>query len=170
MNRYSFTGALVFLGVALAPHATRASETYPAAVQEELGLACAPACVLCHNRPEGGFGFLNTGFGATMLSAGLIASNPDLIPEKLRCLETGEGCPEGFPGERPDSDRDGTPDVAELRNGDDPNSTGKANSCGPSYGCGARIEPNGRLDGVAAGAALLAAAGLIWSFRRRRSS
>jgi hypothetical protein len=67
-----------------------------------------------------------------------------------------------------DSDEDGMGDVEELRNGRDPNVAGAKDICGPTYGCGARVAPRGRIDGLALGAALAVAGALLISMRRRR--
>ncbi len=67
-----------------------------------------------------------------------------------------------------DTDGDGMGDVEELRNNRDPNVAGKEINCGPQYGCGARVEPRGDLDGYALIAALGMAFGLIWLGRRPR--
>jgi hypothetical protein len=160
------------LGVCSFAPPAQASETYPAAVQEALGLACPPACVLCHTRPEGGIGQINS-FGETVRNTGVQIRNPDGIPAALECIENGVDNPEESPcqhraGEVRDSDGDGTPDIEELRNAEDPSSTEGGSFCGPSYGCGASIAPKTKLDGVASASALLMASALLWSLRRYR--
>jgi hypothetical protein len=164
---------IVGVGLSLLAPSARASETYPAAVQDALGLPCAPACVLCHARPEGGLGTLNGGFGTTIAATGVSIRNPGGIAAALACIENGvadptvEPCP--YPSDSvPDSDQDGTPDIQELRNAEDPNSTAGGSFCGPSYGCGANIAPKAKLDGIASGAALAVAGMLLWTWRRRR--
>jgi hypothetical protein len=66
-----------------------------------------------------------------------------------------------------DNDCDGVKDIAELREGRDPNTPGKGNLCA-FYGCGAsRVEPRGTLDPTAFLAAL-GLAGMLGALRRRR--
>lgn len=172
-NSFGLIGVIA-LGACLLAPAAHASETYPAAVQDALGLACAPACVLCHSRPEGGLGQLNDQFGRTFAGTGVSIRNPGGVPAALACIENGvedpstdTSCPYPAAEDR-DSDGDGTPDIQELRNAEDPNSTDGGSFCGPSYGCGASIAPKARLDGVASASALLVAGALLWTLRRRR--
>jgi uncharacterized protein (TIGR03382 family) len=68
-----------------------------------------------------------------------------------------------------DTDCDGIGDVAELRQGRDPNTKGEGNLCA-LYGCGARIDPHPKLDptGFLAGVGVAGLLGAIW--RRRRKS
>lgn len=172
-NSFSLVGVIA-LGACLVAPPAQASETYPAAVQEALGLACAPACVLCHSRPEGGILFINEQFGAKVRATGVGALNPGGVAAAIACIENGvedpsvdTSCP--YPSsEIRDSDGDGTPDIQELRNAEDPNSTDGGSFCGPSYGCGANIAPKAKLDGVASASALLVAGALLWTLRRRR--
>ena len=164
---------VIALGVYLFAPPALASETYPAAVQEALGLACAPACVLCHTRPEGGLQQINS-FGEKVRDSGVSIRNPDGIPAALECIENGVDNPAESPCQHPagevrDSDGDGTPDIEELRNAEDPSSTQGGSFCGPSYGCGASIAPKKKLDGVASASALLMAGALLWSLRRLRA-
>jgi hypothetical protein len=170
-NSVSLIGAIA-LSVSLFAPGAQASETYPAAVQDALGLACAPACVLCHTRPEGGIGQIN-GFGEKVRDSGVGIRNPDGVAAALECIENGVENPSEGPCQHPagevrDSDGDGTPDIEELRNAEDPSSTEGGSFCGPSYGCGAHIAPKKQLDGVASASALLMAGALLWSLRRFR--
>ncbi|HMJ16227.1 MAG TPA: hypothetical protein VK524_32660 [Polyangiaceae bacterium] len=171
-NSLSFAGA-VAVALSLMSARAQASETYPAAVQEALGLACAPACVLCHTRPEGGIGTYNAQFGTTIRATNIGIRNPGGIAAALACIENGvdepsaESCPYGSSDPAPDSDGDGTPDIEELRNAENPSSTSGGSFCGATYGCGASIAPKRHFDGVAASAALLSAFALLWTLRRR---
>jgi hypothetical protein len=165
---------VVALSVCLFAVPAQASDTYPAAVQEALGLPCAPACVLCHDRPEGGLGNLNQQFGPTFQATGVSIRNPGGVAAALACIENGvadpsaEPCPYRSDEPAPDSDGDGTPDIEELRNSEDPNSSTGGSFCGARYGCGARIAPpKAQLDGLASASALLVAGALLWSLRRR---
>jgi hypothetical protein len=80
----------------------------------------------------------------------------------------GSGATGGSPAGAVDSDSDGIGDVEELRQNQDPNAPGVAIKCGPAYGCGARVEPRGRIDGIALAAAIGVALGLFAFGRRRR--
>ncbi len=68
-----------------------------------------------------------------------------------------------------DSDGDGMDDIAELAAGRDPNVAGAGDLCGPEYGCGARVEPSGALDGHALLLALGVALALGARVRRRNA-
>jgi MYXO-CTERM domain-containing protein len=132
-------------------HAAAANPKYPAIVYNELGLDVAPACTLCHRDNLGGLGTVEKPVGLELLDRGLTATNgADVLPGLLEELETDEV----------DSDGDGVGDVAELRDGTDPNVAGSTLSP-PKYGC-LSTAPN------AAPAALLALAALGLVRRRRR--
>lgn len=176
-----------------APRAARASESFPEAIQGALGMSCAPPCTICHDSLSGGYGTVNKPFGIAMFDVGgLTPKQPETVAPALAALEGGggaagsagtAGAPDagadagatggsGGAGGTPgvvDSDGDGVGDVAELRQERDPNVPGAGVVCGPTYGCFARVEPRGRIDGVALSAALAVAGALILFGRRRRT-
>jgi hypothetical protein len=106
---------LPLLGLlSLAPHA-RASTTFPEALRKELGLAQivgpGPGCQLCHRDDVGGATTAIQPLGRSLLTAGAKGGS---VPSLLAALQTLEQ-------NGTDSDRDGAPDVAELRAGTSPN-------------------------------------------------
>ncbi len=152
-------GYLVGLALLVAPEAAFASATYPAELQSVLHMPCTPPCTICHRDNLGGMGTVVKPFGVSMKTVGHLGpANPNQIKSATdKLLQAGT-----------DSDGDGTPDIKELEQGDDPNEKGVGSLCGgPTYGCGARVEPAGRLDGWAAVAALGTAAALLSRLRRR---
>jgi hypothetical protein len=135
-----------------------ASGNYPATVQAEAGIPCAPTCTICHATNAGGSGTVTQPFGEAMMARGLTGGgNADALVTALAQLET----------DAVDSDGDGSPDVDALRAGQDPNDG--TTFCGdivvatPEYGCFQHAR-------AGAGAPLIAAALLIGvSALRRRS-
>lgn len=119
--------ALAFFATGGWAAGAEASPTFPARIQQTLEMACAPPCTLCHRDQQGGFGTVVQPFGSEMLASGLGARDPDFIPTALAELESS-----GV-----DSDGDGTGDVEQLRQGENPN--GGAALCGPTYGCFATV-------------------------------
>ncbi len=69
-----------------------------------------------------------------------------------------------------DTDKDGTSDYDELKEGNDPDKPGDSRLCGPAYGCGAHIAKAPAKNGGAWVLAACAAALVTFGFRRRRSS
>jgi MYXO-CTERM domain-containing protein len=123
----------------------------PGAIQAHLTLAEAPPCTLCHLGAPGR-GTVNTPFGATMRSRGLVAYDEAALGIALDALAA----------ESKDSDGDGAGDIRELRDGTDPNAgAGGSEAPVPEYGCNAGARP----EGGALLALLLAA--LIVGWRRR---
>lgn len=106
-------------GLLLVPATAGASPTFPPEIQTTLDLACKPDCTTCHTRPEGGYGTARKPFGLAMQSEGLMASSPNLIAGALQKLEASGS----------DVDKDGVPDVEELRNMEDPNTPDAALVC-----------------------------------------
>jgi hypothetical protein len=109
-----------------------ASPAYTAALQESLGMPCAPTCLACHTTAGGGGGTVHQPFGEALVDVGLTGgSNTTSLTTALDALGAH------------DSDGDGNPDLDELANGDDPN--GGDPFCAsdgtseredpPSYGC-----------------------------------
>jgi hypothetical protein len=158
-----------FIPIALAllftPAVAFASPTFPGALQEAANMPCAPQCTLCHRDSAGGYGTLVEGttaaptFVKQMIDAdpGLEAENPSSVKPALDAVE----------GLGADSDGDGVGDVAELREGSNPNIKGDATLCGPTYGCGARIAKSERTDWFSLLVGLIVTAGLLVSWRRK---
>jgi hypothetical protein len=129
----------------------------PSALQSQADMPCPVSCGICHIAPQGGGP--RTAFGRSLEDPGFIGT---ATPESLA---TALGELRGF---NVDSDGDGAPDVDELAAGTDPNGPGEL--CGfafPEYGC-ARVEPRGRVDGVAGLAAALTVLGGALLARRGR--
>ncbi len=170
----ALTAGLATLAVATS---TVASPEFPAKLQEELDMECAPVCTLCHQDMSGGLGTLNDGFGDVISRAGLFAKDTSSVAPALKVLEdpttadppfTAVQCPPD--GTSPcDTDEDGVPDVTELREGTNPNQKG-GELCLVKYGCGARVEPRGpaRPDGAASLLAALTMMALWVRARRNR--
>jgi hypothetical protein len=186
------SGAVIAAVVALAPR-VHASPEFPEKIQELLGMSCAPPCTICHLDSSGGAATATKPFAENMYeTGGLRPEQPGTVGPALDALEGkgggagsggasdagagdaasdaagGSGGSGGSSGTVIDSDEDGMGDVEELRNDRDPNVFGAGIVCGPTYGCGARVAPRGRVDGLALGAALAVAGALLLSMRRWR--
>jgi hypothetical protein len=154
-----------------------ASDNYPEKLQDELGLACAPQCTICHLSLSGGIGTATKRFALAMQITGELESeHEELIAPALEKIQGAEclyeypefgGVPEPGPC---DSDKDGVPDVEELKQSRDPNVAGPGLLCGPEYGCGARIEPRGTTDWTAVACAAATALWLVLGRKRRSRS
>jgi uncharacterized protein (TIGR03382 family) len=124
--------------VCLAPAGVLASENYRSEVRSVLSLSFTPECTLCHESEEGGYNTVTLPFGLTLRSRGLTGRDTPSLRRALRAVEA----------EGKDSDGDGTPDVAELRTGGDPNvaplqpgQTASPDPVAPDYGCSASGAP-----------------------------
>jgi hypothetical protein len=99
----------------LAAGAASASTSFPDALRKELGLATIagppPGCRLCHQDDLGGLNTATKPFGRSLRKAGAMGGAVNSLILALRALDA----------DAVDSDGDGTPDVAELRAGTDPN-------------------------------------------------
>lgn len=129
-----------------------ASTSYPGGVYTEASMPCLPQCTLCHTDNLGGAGTVTSEFGLAMMERGLEGSSQgDLLIAAMVAMEA----------DAVDSDSDGTLDVDELANGDEPN--GGVAFCSlpsPSYGCFNHVSGSG----FSGGAAVLA----LLALRRRR--
>jgi MYXO-CTERM domain-containing protein len=133
--------------------AAHASPTFPAEVQSTLGMPCAPPCIICHATSLGGIGTAVRPFGLAVHARGAHAGNIAGLRGALGLLEA-----EGV-----DSNHDGVGDVAELRQGRNPNDgTGL---CGLQYGCAVSAAPPRTPD---RGDGLVTLAVLIGLLARRR--
>jgi hypothetical protein len=149
--------------VAVAGHA-RASDTFPPLLKANLELAELPyapnGCQLCHKNDDGGPMTATKPFGRAMLKAGTVGGSPPSMLAALRALEA----------DGTDSDGDGTPDIAELRAGSDPNmradgSTATADEIPlPETGCSIS-----HVDGSAAPWPLAIVLILAWRRKKKRS-
>lgn len=155
---------------AFTPNAA-ASAAFPEALRSKLGLSAVagppPGCQLCHRDDLGGLGTATKPLGRSLLKAGAMAGS---VPSLLAALDR-------LDAEGTDSDGDGTPDVAELKSGDDPNVPKVTEGTPtppveqvplPQTGCA--LLPAHSRD--RSGGSSLVAALLVWSsrhYRRRRS-
>jgi len=144
-----------------------AHSTFPTLIQNELDMPCTPACTICHKDTLGGFGTVTMAFGKSAQAAGLRFTEPSVLPALTKLEADGT-----------DSDGDGIGDIAELRQGQDPN--GSVDLCSQAalaarYGCGAHIAPSpahGRDSGALLGAlltSLVLGASLHRASRRARA-
>ena len=142
----------VVLGLTLSgATAAWATPTFPSRIRAELELSSLPSCELCHQGTPA-IGTVVTPFGTSMRARGLLLADESSLRRALATMES----------EVVDSDGDGTPDIAELKAGEDPNrndsGTGGEVLPDPRYGCGAEV-----VGGPAMG--LL---GGLWLLLRRR--
>jgi hypothetical protein len=117
-------GILVWLLAGMLPGTALAMPSFPGEIQQHLGLSSAPGCIICHGSDAGG-GPVSQPFGQAMLAAGLTSAGGNSLTTALDKLEA----------DGTDSNGDGTPDIAGLRQGAMP--TGSKPPV--EYGCGARI-------------------------------
>lgn len=162
MQRSSFRCLLAGLGAAvavLAPGSALATPNFPPEIETHLMLTYQPACSLCHQGTQN-LNTVTTPFGISIKAAGL-EGHPndtaalDMALDKLEADMT-------------DSDKDGTPDIQELKDCTDPNMPGGGNVCGGetiAYGCFNQIA--GGASAPWAGAAFTVL-GLALAMRRRR--
>lgn len=137
-----------------------ASPDYPAALRAATGAPCPPPCTVCHLTMNGGAGTAVKPFAEAMIAEGLDGEDESLVKSAAAKLKAAPV----------DSDGDGMDDIAELAAGRDPNVSGAGDLCGPEYGCGARVEPSGALDGHALVLALGVALVLGARIRRRAAA
>lgn len=118
----------LFAGLAvLSPNAARASQEFPAALQEAAGIPCVPTCTVCHGVTPGDAGsFQNRQLPKDIIKAGGLPE-----PHKTDQLKA------AFAKYAMDPAHAAA--LASLKAGIDPQ-TGDS-LCGPTYGCGASIAP-----------------------------
>lgn len=144
--------SLVFIGLAR-PAIAQAVEEFPGQIQSDLSLSYQVPCSVCHIKGNTGASTPIAAFALSLRSRGLQGEPSSLLTALSRSESDGV-----------DSDGDGTPDIAELRAGTDPNSSANAsivNDQEPGYGCGGSA-PHGRSGPAAAGIF-----GLGWLLIRR---
>ena len=169
--------SMALLGVA-APGLALATPGFPDAIKADLSLSYekAPPCTICHTDLSGGTGTVTRAFGIAMRKDGLIPYDPDSLKKALAASEAA----------KTDSDCDKVSDIAQLKEGRDPNTgayidgSGKtapaASSCGgstekpetPEYGCGAHITATSSASAWQSALAVAALLG-VGLFRRRRA-
>jgi hypothetical protein len=145
------------LGGALWSASAQASQPFPSAISDALGMPCAPNCTICHATEAGGAGTVVKLFGNAAKAAGAGPISVDALRAALVKMRDTQV----------DSDSDGVTDIDELSAGNDPNNAGDARICGPNYGCGAHISrvPPAR-SGMALAIAGSVAALMAFGFRR----
>lgn len=124
-SRLAFAVSSSFALVMLAASPARATPGFPAAIARELTLPNAPPCSVCHAGGVTRRGTVTTPFGTTMRSRGLQAYDEASLVRALAALTA----------EKKDSDEDGTPDIEELKAGEDPNVAAGDSLPPPEYGC-----------------------------------
>jgi hypothetical protein len=130
-------GTLILAGASFAllssaARSAAARDEFPAVLADKLEMPCVPSCLPCHtavpgtrdNMREDG---LRVALNQNQPRIENVAQLEALLDEMLK-----PGTTKILPG---DSDRDGTPDLAELAAGKDP--YGGADLCLLKYGCGA---------------------------------
>lgn len=140
------------LMLALLAGPAQALSTFPAEIETDLGMPCAPTCDLCHSSASGG-GTPTQPFGLAMMDRGLSSSADSIAPALDEMV-----------ADAVDSDGDGTIDTEDLALGENPNPDGSpfcaAGIEGPSYGCLNVAPASAGLLGLLLGTGLVA--------RRRR--
>jgi hypothetical protein len=119
---------LAALGVVtLAPSQARASEEFPAAIQQAAGMPCVPQCVLCHGVTPGTANtYVNKKLGATLFNVPGVGV---VLPHDANKLKAAYAAYAAIPAN--------AAAVSALKEGNDPE-TGDS-LCGPTYGCGAHV-------------------------------
>ena len=141
---FALAGALL-----LSPGLARASSSYPAEIQKQLGLSYVPQCAICHANGVTGYGTVTTSFGTAMRSRGLVCCSLTSLDTALAALE----------GEN-------SPYITYLKQGLDPNNPGAGAVTPPSYGCFS-VTGQGPNSGAGAAVALLL---LASAFLHRRAT
>jgi hypothetical protein len=127
MNKY--TVSIVLVNALMFPLKASAMPDFPGQIQQHLGLANPPSCIICHGSAQGG-GPVSQPFGQAMLADGLNSSGGVSLTAALDKMEA----------DKTDSNGDGIPDIEELRQGIEPTSDKPP----VVYGCGGgRIAPRG---------------------------
>lgn len=124
-SRLALAFASSFSLVFFAADRADATPGFPDAISRELALSAPPPCATCHAGGVTRRGTVTTPFGTTMRSRGLQAYDEASLKRALAALSA----------EKKDSDEDGTPDIEELKAGDDPNVAAGDSLPPPEYGC-----------------------------------
>jgi hypothetical protein len=140
-----------------------ASEPFPAYIAEKYDMPCVPACTLCHLTNLGGAANIkpDPSFAYTLLTV-------DAMNHMLEAglPETMDWALAGMEAMGSDTDKDGSPDITELREGTDPNGSATPLCDVPKYGCGASVANTAptRFGALALAASVM----LVLGLRRRR--
>ncbi|MES1184446.1 MAG: hypothetical protein ABUL60_11560 [Myxococcales bacterium] len=129
-HRFLFAFATV-AGLTLVSNGARASEEFPAALQEAAGMPCTPSCVVCHGKVPGDAGsFLARKLPNDLLQSGSLpppgAAGVPIVKSDFAAYAM-----------KASTDPEVARVVAALKDGIDPQ-TGDS-LCGPTYGCGAHV-------------------------------
>jgi hypothetical protein len=124
-----FAGLVAAAALLLVQAPARASEQFPAALEEAAGMPCTPSCVVCHGKVPGDI----ASFTARQLSRDLIAPLPPPGAAGVPVLKSNYAAYAAKAATDPNVARV----VAALKDGVDPE-TGDS-LCGPTYGCGAHV-------------------------------
>ncbi|RYZ10157.1 MAG: hypothetical protein EOO73_00850 [Myxococcales bacterium] len=124
MIQLTLAGLLAGVAIFSVPVAAHAEETFPGALQEEAGLACAPSCTLCHTtNPGNASSWTGKDFGRYMGTHGLTkGSGEGGVKKAYAALK---------------ADATMTTSLTRLQAGQDPDTGNEL--CQITYGCGARI-------------------------------
>jgi hypothetical protein len=143
----NLASAAITLLTLAAPRLAGASPIFPDAIKTDLSLTYSLGtthCIICHASNTGGVGTVVSPFGLAMRAAGLKLENTASLQTALQTLDA----------DKTDSDCNGTPDIEQLKAGQDPNTgafidgsghTSPAPSMctnaetGPIPGCGAQL-------------------------------
>lgn len=156
-----FAGLVVAGALLFVPTQARASEPFPAALQEAAGMPCTPSCVVCHGKVPGDL----ASFRARKLSQELVAiALPPPGAAGVPVLKSDFATYAA----KAATDPKVASVVAALKDGIDPE-TGDS-LCGPSYGCGAHVAKKAPPTDLAAPLWVLGAAVAGGLLRRRKSS
>ena len=150
---------LITLCVLLHSRGAWASEAFDTIIRSELGLPPGPPllCMTCHESLNGGPGTVTQPFGLAALQLGLQKLDVQKLKEVLQQMEA----------TNVDSDCDGIGNIAELRQGSDPNSSSEtAAMCAdalepPRYGCFCSLSVLSAKKGTGPSGAAFAPAGLF---------
>jgi hypothetical protein len=158
-----FFAGLVMTGALLLVQApARASEQFPAALQEAAGMPCTPSCVVCHGKVPGDAG----SFLARKLPQALVASGglPPPGDAGVPVLKSDFATYAAKAATDPEVARV----VAALKEGTDPE-TGDS-LCGPTYGCGAHVAKKAPPADIGAPLWVLGAVVVGGLLRRRKAA
>lgn len=121
-------GWALAVALGLSVSSAGATPNFPDAVAKHLGLSAPPSCDLCHVGTPG------TGTASSLVVKAL--KERGLQPYDEASLQVAL---DALEGEKRDSDGDGQPDVAELKEGADPNvKEGESTALEADYGCAMR--------------------------------
>jgi hypothetical protein len=155
MRATLLTASLTLLA-SLTPLSASARPEFVDRLQAATDAPCVPQCTICHESVSGG-GPADQPFAKSLMQMGGL-EGPGALEYSVSQLEQN-----GV-----DSDGDGVGDIAEIRDGKDPNYAGDALICLPDVGCGAHVARELPANGLDASLAVLTALGLAFARRRKR--